>query len=662
MRLRRSWVLAALVVVSLAISALQAAGTVRLPLLQQLENALDDARARWFANGRHDARIAIVDIDEASLDELGRWPWPRDRLARLVEELYERQRVAVVGFDLLFAEPDVAELSALERMAADDPALARSLPRLRATLDRDAAFARATHDRSVVLGYYFTSDRAGHRSGTLPEPVMRDGAGLGAIRWTGYAGNLPSLVAAADSAGFFNFFVDADGVVRSLPVLAELDGQVYESLALGMFRAYGGAPSITPDTVTVGGVARLRGLTLTQGDVRVSVPTSVRATARVPYRGQGGPKAGIYDYVSAADLVGGRLPPGQLQGRLVLIGTSVPSLADLRATPLEPVYPGVEVHASLLSGLLDGRIPWEPDWALAYELALLTVTALVLGLSLPRLRAAPAVALTLTLAAAAIGLNLALYALRSWVLPLSPPLLLIGLVYLADTSWGYIAEGRRRRQITKLFGAYVPPELVRKMARDPARYDMQAENRVLTVMFCDVRGFTTVSETLEPQALRELINLFFSRMTAIIRAHRGTLDKYIGDAIMAFWGAPVDDPDHARNAVWAALSMAQAMDDLNREFRERGLPPIALGIGLNTGLVCVGDMGSDIRRSYTVMGDAVNLASRIEGLTRQYGVAVLAGEATREAAGDPPGLSWREVDRVRVKGREASVTVFTPQV
>lgn len=353
---------------------------------------------------------------------------------------------------------------------------------------------------------------------------------------------------------------------------------------------------------------------------------------------------------------------GQLQDKMVLVGTTVPSLADLRATPAAPIFPGVEVHASLLSGLLDGHIPWQPEWALAYELALLTLTAALLGLALPRLRAIGAVSLTLGIAAAHVALNFGLYGAYGWVLPLASLLLLTALVFAATTSWGYIVEGRQRRFITKLFGAYVPPELVSQMARDPRPYDMRAENRVLTVMFCDVRGFTGVSETLEPQALRELINLFFSRMTAIIRAHRGTLDKYIGDCIMAFWGAPLDDPHHARNAVWAAVSMAQAMEDLNREFERRGLPPIGLGIGLNTGLVCVGDMGSDIRRSYTVMGDAVNLASRIEGLTRQYDVSVLVGEATREAAGAVSGLRWREVDRVRVKGREASVTVFTPIV
>jgi adenylate cyclase len=232
------------------------------------------------------------------------------------------------------------------------------------------------------------------------------------------------------------------------------------------------------------------------------------------------------------------------------------------------------------------------------------------------------------------------------------------LLFVGTMSWGYIVEGSSRRSLARLFGSYVPPELVAQMARNPARYDMRAENRVLSVMFCDMRNFTRVSEALSPEELRGLINRFFSAMTAVIRAHRGTLDKYIGDALMAFWGAPLDDAEHAEHAVRAALAMAGGLRTLNAELRERGLPEIGVGIGINTGLVCVGDMGSDIRRSYTVMGDAVNLASRIEALTRHYGVDVLVGQATRDAVGERIG--WVEVDCVRVKGKQQSVTLFTP--
>ena len=285
------------------------------------------------------------------------------------------------------------------------------------------------------------------------------------------------------------------------------------------------------------------------------------------------------------------------------------------------------------------------------------MTAL-LALLLPRLRPARAAAATVALAAALVALDQWLYRHHGLALPLASALMLVALVYAGITGWGVAVEGARRRQLARLFGTYVPPELVVQMARDPQRYGMQAENRVLTIMFCDMRNFTAVSEALPPEELRALINRFFSAMTEEIRAHRGTLDKYIGDAIMAFWGAPVADDDHALHAVQAALAMLGRMDALNRELHGRGLPEIGLGIGINTGLVCVGDMGSDIRRSYTVMGDAVNLASRIEALTRVYAVDIVIGQSTREAIGER--LPLVEVDRVRVKGKQQAVTLFTP--
>jgi len=256
-------------------------------------------------------------------------------------------------------------------------------------------------------------------------------------------------------------------------------------------------------------------------------------------------------------------------------------------------------------------------------------------------------------------LNFWSYRTLGLTLPMASALLLTASLYAGTTIWGHIAEARTRRQLTRLFGAYVPPELVREMARDPDRYDMRAENLVLTIMFCDMRNFTRVSESLSPEALRALVNRFFSSMTAEIRDQRGTLDKYIGDAIMAFWGAPLHDPAHAEHAVRAALGMSRRLRRLNEELRAQHLPEIGLGLGINTGLVCVGDMGSDIRRSYTVMGDAVNLASRIESLTRHYGVDLLVGQQTREAV-SADDLKWVEIDHVRVKGKTQAVTLFTP--
>ncbi len=656
-----------LVLSAVLLGLMHASGVWRLGFIDGIDLAIADSRLRAHMPRGMDPRIVVVDIDEASLAQVGRWPWGRDRMAELADELFVRQRAAVVGFDLLFAEPDHSSgLPALERLAATDPALQPALATLRATLDHDGRFARALANRPAVLGFYLTSDRGGHQAGVLPAPVFDaaalQGRPIAFTRWNGHAASLPAIAAAAPAAGFFNSIPDADGLVRSVPLIAEHAGRHYESLALAMFRRYTGLPKVEPAFPRQNWLPSdyngLESIVLAQGAQRLAVPVDARVGVRIPFRGTGGAAGGSFEYLPAGDLLAGRVAAGHLTGKLVLVGSTAPGLFDLRATPVSEVFPGVEVHASLLAGLLDGHLPVQPDWAGGAEAALIMLTASVLVMALPRLVPATALLFTLGLAAFLVGLNLWLYRTHALALPLASALLLTALVYTGTTVWGHITEGRIRRSLARLFGSYVPPELVVEMARDPARYDMRAENRVLSIMFCDMRNFTRVSEALSPEDLRALINRFFSSMTAAIREQRGTLDKYIGDAIMAFWGAPVTDANHAAHAVRAALAMLERMKLLNEDLAARALPQIGLGIGINTGLVCVGDMGSDIRRSYTVMGDAVNLASRIEALTRHYGLDLLVGESTQAAAGSE--FAWLEVDRVRVKGKQQAVTLFTP--
>ncbi|HWI09809.1 MAG TPA: adenylate/guanylate cyclase domain-containing protein [Burkholderiaceae bacterium] len=660
-----------------------ATGLTPLRFVTEIDLAIADARLRAFMPRTPDARIVVVDIDEKSLAEIGRWPWSRDHVAALTDELFARQHAAVVGFDVVFAEPDTSSgLPTLERLAAGSAPIAKTIAQalapLRAELDFDARFAHALADRNAVLGFYLTGDRDGRRSGLLPAPAfdatLLQGRPIAFTRWDGYAANLPLFAEAAPAAGFFNYVPDPDGLVRAVPLIAELDGRHYEAIALAMYRLYTGGPAVRPGFATERWLAReydaLQSVLLEQatpqGTQRQAIPVDARVQARVPFRGPGGPHGGSFEYVSASDLLRQRVAPDHLKGKLVLVGSSAPGGYDQRATPVAEVYPGVEVHASLLSGLLDGRLPAQPDWASAFEVLQLLLVAGLLAWALPRLRAVRGAQLALGLVAVLVAANLWAYRANALLLPLASALLLAAALYVGTTVWGYVVEGRSRRSLARLFGSYVPPELVEEMARDPARYDMHAENRELTMMFCDMRDFTHAAEQLSPEDLRALVNAFFSTMTAAIRAQRGTLDKYIGDAIMAFWGAPLADPAHAAHATGAALAMAQRLAALNAQRRARGQPEIGMGIGLNTGTVCVGDMGSSMRRSYTVMGDAVNVAARIEGLTRHYGVAILAGEATRAAAGDAapgdavPGWRWVEVDRVRVKGKSGSVTLFTP--
>lgn len=668
--LRRHWSRIAITLVPLLFALLHAVGVLQVGFLHRLDNIIYDARLRASMPRTLDERIVIVDIDEKSLAEEGRWPWSRNRLAALVDELFERQRATIVGFDVVFAEPDDSSgLKRLRQLAQvefrDHPSFGAKLAQLQGALDYDAAFARALKDRPVVLGYYFNNDPEGRTSGVLPAPVMTRAALKGRpIRfttWTGYGANIPQIAKAAPLAGFFNPMVDNDGVVRSVPLVAEYKGQYYESLALAIYRKLVGEPVVEPGFASDAGVSRqyqdLDSIQLRLGSHTRGIPVAEGVTTLVPFRGPGGAAGGSYRYVSASDLIEGRVPAATLQGKIVLVGTTAPGLLDLRVTPVGQAYAGVETHANLISGLLDGRIPVKPDYAVGYDVVILLAAGLVLAFALPLLSAQRAIALSVLVAAAILALNFYLYHAAMLALPLATALVMVGMAFALNMSYGYFVESRSKRELANLFGTYVPPELVDEMVKDPDSYSMKAASKELTVMFCDMRGFTKMSERMEPTRLQELLNCVFTRLTGIIRANRGTIDKYMGDCVMAFWGAPVDTPSHAELAVRAAMQMSQAVHAINEEHRARGIPEIGVGIGINTGTMCVGDMGSDVRRSYTVIGDAVNLGSRLEGLSKVYGVDIVVSETARRQA---PEFAWQELDRVRVKGKQQAVAIFYP--
>ncbi len=665
--LARHWKRIGVTLLPLLVALLHATGLVPLPILQRLDDVLYDARLRATMPRTLEPRIVIVDIDERSLAEVGRWPWSRNRMAELADELFVRQQVAVAAFDVVFAEPDESSgLKRLRQLAVaelkDQPGFTARIDQLAATLDYDAVFARSLQKRPVVLGYYFTSDREGGRAGVLPAPVLaRDdlhGRPIRFTTWNGYGANIEPLARAAPAAGFFNPIADADGSIRSVPLLAEHEGRFYESLALAVFRVLTGQPVVEPGLPRDAsrGYQALESIVLRLGQKSLAIPVDDRVAALVPYRGPGGPRGGSFRYVSASDLLAKRVPAADLKGKIVLVGTTAPGLQDLRATPVGETYPGVEAHANLIAGLLDGNLPVRPDYAVGYDVLVLLAAGLVLAVTLPLLSAPMAVLTSALVLGAVVALNLWLYS-AGLVMPLAAALAMVVTAFTLNMSYGYFVESRSKRELANLFGTYVPPELVDEMVKDPDSYSMKAANKELTVMFCDMRGFTTLSERMEPVRLQQLLNDVFNRLTDIIRAHRGTIDKYMGDCVMAFWGAPVETADHAGLAVRSALEMAAAVHRINEEHRAAGLPEIGVGIGLNTGVMCVGDMGSQVRRSYTVIGDAVNLGSRLEGLSKVYGVETVASESTRNLA---PAFAWQELDRVRVKGKEQAVAIWTP--
>ncbi|MDP2758892.1 MAG: adenylate/guanylate cyclase domain-containing protein [Sideroxyarcus sp.] len=643
-----------------------AAGFYRLGFVRLFDAKLYDYRMLLSLPHSTDDRIVILDIDEKSLKQEGRWPWGRDKLAALVDDLFDYYGVVTVGFDVVFAEADTSSglnvLQELGRKQFKDVAQFQSvLNQIRPALEYDALFAAKLKQRNIVLGYYFSNSEAGtppSKSGALPPPVFVPGTFRGRVinfvQWDSYGANLPALQASA-TAGHFNPLVDFDGIVRRIPMVVEHDGAYYESLSLAVVRSVLGWPRLLPGFATTqsksyGG---LEWLTLEAEQGNLTIPVDDQVSSLVPYRG----RRGTFKYLSVTDVLHRQVPLADLQKKIVLVGTSAPGLMDMRSTPVGEVFPGVEVHASMISGILSQALKQSPPYMLGATVVLLLLVGMALSLVLPLLTPLRGMLLTLGTLTADVALNLALWNYANLAMPLAGGLLLIMLLFGLNMSFGYFVESRAKKQITGLFGQYVPGELVDEMAKHPESISMEGDSREMSILFSDVRGFTTISEGLEPKELSLLMNEFLTPLSRIVYEQRGTIDKYMGDCIMAFWGAPLPDAEHAQHAILAGLQMQRTLAELQPHFKARGWPEIHVGVGINTGRVSVGNMGSEVRIAYTVMGDAVNLASRLEGITKEYGAQIMVGETTKQAA---PQFVYREVDKVRVKGKVEPVAIFEP--
>ena len=629
------------------------AGAERLPVLAKLEAMAYDARLALGGRRAPDPQVAIVDIDEASLARIGRWPWPRDTLARLTTTLFERHQARLVAFDVLFPEPDLsgnaAALDELARRALrDSPEARAALAELKSRADHDAQFATALRGRATVLAFGFTA--SAQVAGALPPPAFTaSDLGTSPIPIAperGYTANLPLLQRAASAGGHLDPTFDADGVVRRVPMVKRYGDGFYPALSLATVALAVEAKRIRPVFDANGDLEALDA-----GGLRV--PVAHDGTALVPYRGP----PGSYRAFAASDILDGRVAPDAFAGAIVLVGTSAKGLQDLRSTPLAPDFPGVEIHASLVSGMLDGDLRSIPAGARETAALIALIAGLIAVFALPWRRPVAGVLGIAALAAAVVGVAVWFWFRQNAVVAVAPALAMLALLLVGNLVFGFLRERRETRALADLFGEYVPPERVAQMRASGERFTMESESREMSVLFSDVRDFTALSEKLPPRELSALLNDYLSSMTGAIHERRGTVDKYVGDAIMAFWGAPVASATHAADAVHAALAMQRAMPAIRASNARRGWPAFAMGVGVNTGTMSVGDMGSRFRKAYTVLGDAVNLASRLEGLTKVYCVPILCGEATRAQVGD---VVWREVDRVRVKGREQAVAIHEP--
>ena len=635
---------------------LHVGGIVNIPILTSLENQAYDARLEITLPKQVDKQVVIVDIDEKSLNEIGQWPWNRNILAKINNILFDYYQIKAIGYDIVFAEEDIDEgAKLLDRMAKgslkDDPAFIEEYLRVIPSLKHDQLFAESLKNRNTVMGFVMNTDSI---KGGLPEPVTELSKKtldkLAIFKSRGYTANLELLQDSAFSGGFFNnTLLDSDGVFRRVPLLQIYKNQLHESLALALTRVVTGSPPIEMVVATSDNSDDLFLEWVTIGEI--AIPVDHQSGVLVPYIG----KQKSFTYVSASDVLNKKVNKEVLNEKIALFGTSAPGLLDLRTTPLEAAYPGVEIHANIIQGILDGRILHAPGYTRGYEFILICFIGILLTFTLPMLSALYSTLIILASITLLIATNFYAWTSAQLVLPIAAPVLLVILLFALQMTYGFFVESRGKRQLAHLFGQYVPPELVEEMSEKMEDINLDGEMREMSVLFSDVRGFTTISESLEPRELTDYINAFLTPITKVIHDNRGTIDKYMGDAVMAFWGAPLEDEQHALHALNAAISIVERIKLLRQEFSRKQWPEIYVGVGVNTGIMNVGNKGSEFRVDYTILGDAVNLGSRLEGLTKVYGVDIITSEFTRHAV---PEYEYRELDRVRVKGKP--VTIYEP--
>ena len=625
--------------------------------LQRVDTLIYDWRFQSFMPERNEAvPIVVIDVDELSLKQEGRWPWSRDKLAELVLAL-QRQQVKLIGFDVVFSEEERNPVTQV--LTASDlltPSAIAELQPLVEQLDGDKKFAQVIK-QNTVLGYFLHA-AGGINVGVLPTPLLkverRDVDKLAINYMPDFTGNLAMFAQSAIGAGFVSTLPDVDGVMRRSPLVLRYEDGLYAALSLELARIHLQQPYIKVQTVKSGSQLRLESIILGKHIIY----TDEAGMALIPYKGKGK----SYPYVSATEVLNNPKSIPVLKNAIVLVGTSALGLTDLRTTPLQTGYPGVEIHANLLDAIIQSteqanNMYYRPDWEPGLTFLLLIISGLAFVMILPRLEPAYMLAVAGAWLMLLVLSNLVAWKVGHFDFPLAILVLSTFSIAILNIGFGFLRTNNQKRELKMLFGQYVPPAHVERMLENHHLAGLDGESRHMTVLFSDIRGFTTISEGLKATKLKQMLNEFFTPITGIIFQHNGTIDKYVGDMVMAFWNAPLLDADHAEHAIDAALNMLAKVDELKPLFVAKGLPEIEVGIGINTGFMNVGDMGSMYRRTYTVLGDAVNLGSRLESLTKFYGVKLLIGEGTYDLA---PQFLYRTVDKIIVKGKREPVRVFEP--
>lgn len=600
----------------------------KIDLLNSIDLKLRDVRFRLRGQIQPDSRVMIVAIDARSIDELGRWPWDRKVLAELINNLRDAR---VIALDIVFSEPSSPESDRILSMVINK-------------------------NQNVITGYYLRDEETTVSQEGLS--VLRESR-IKLIKSAGevtsipvrefpYAElNIPSIKA---ETGFFNIIPDEDGLYRKANLLFLYNGELYPSLPLQALRHYKGLPLIVEiEEFGIKGI-------LLGSDL---IPSDESGNLIINYYGKGG----SFRTVSAVDVIRSRINKEEFKDRIVFIGATETGIADIRNTPFDPVMPGVEIHATVASNILSRHYLIYNAWVAGLDILLISIPILLLLPLMARaLKTYISLGILILTLGAISGINIWLF--KKYLLNLSMlyPFISIFIFYLSSEAYRNLIIEKRSRFLKRAFSSYVSPELVDIIIKNPDAMRLGGEKRVITVLFSDIRDFTSISERLEPERLVSLLNNYLDPMTRILLKHRGMLDKYIGDAIMAIFNAPLDLPDHSRKAVITALEMVEELKKLNEKIKTQGYPEIKIGIGINTGEAITGNMGTDMRFDYTAIGDTVNLASRLEGLNKLYGTNIIISSSTFDALTDKEEFKTRELDLIKVKGKHEPVRIYEVMV
>lgn len=644
---------------------------IGVPIFDFLELKTYDLRFVSRGARAPSSAVVMAVIDEKSLDTEGRWPWPRAKLASLVDML-SRDGARVIAFDIGFSEADEnSQLAILDevakqidRLRVKDRAMAAFLDESRQQADNDARLAASIRDSAaaVILGYFFHMSQASLSYGMTDVERERrlnllsrskypavistpqDLANVPLI--TAYAPetNLPALMDAAKSSGFYTLRSDWDGVLRWMPLVIRIGDDLFPPLPLLAAWHYLGKPGLTVriDSAGVEGVQ--------MGDRLI--PTDERGQLLVNYLGP----AKTFEYVSITDILRGTVPPGTFKDRVVLIGATATGTHDLRTAPFGPVYPGLEVHATVVDNILTGRFMARPDWSRIFDIVAIVALAAIIGFVLPRVSPLMGVVVFVAVFVLYVVATLALFVSAGMWLNVVYPLFAVSLNYTALTAFHYLTEQRERKRIKGTFRQYVAPLVVEEMLKKPGGLKLGGEEKVLTVLFSDLEGFTSHSERYTPGEMVDMLAEYYNSVTEEVFHHQGTLKEYVGDELMAIFGAPLEHSDHAERACSTALAMRERRLALAAEWGPLGRPMLHARTGINSGPMLVGNLGSKYRFAYGVLGDQVNLASRLEGLNKVYRTDILIGENTARTV--EGRFLLREVDLVRVKGRKQAVRIY----